>query len=337
MNLKVARPGVQQLQWMIWGAVYLVVMLTLFPEDGLLQSSVFAGIHTLSYAAIICGNISLLYPRFYLRRRLLLYLGSALVLLLLVGALRAYLLFAIYNRFFAPKPHEPAFIQYLTLIVSGVLIFVLSFVFRIALAYFSLKKQAEEIRMQKNQAELHLLKAQVQPHFLFNTLNNIYYEAFRESPRTAALIERLSGIMRYFVDESSKESVRLESEVRFIENYLELEKIRIRHETRIDFCKDYPPTLEIPPMLLMTFIENIFKHGVDKSTTNHIRISLTYLHGYLQFQTENSLLPGQREKEGGFGLAYLRKRLSLLYGDRFELRTEKDNGTFSATLKIPVP
>ena len=82
--------------------------------------------------------------------------------------------------------------------LRGALTYTLSFIFRIAIAYFDLKQQSEKILAQKSQAELNLLKSQVQPHFLFNTLNNIYYEAYREAPRTAALIERLSDIMRYF-------------------------------------------------------------------------------------------------------------------------------------------
>ncbi len=89
----------------------------------------------------------------------------------------------------------------------------MSFVFRIAIEYFRVKRQAEQMLEQKKSlAELNLLKSQVQPHFLFNTLNNIYYEAFREAPRTALLIGRLSDIMRYFVDESPKEKVTLATE-----------------------------------------------------------------------------------------------------------------------------
>ena len=143
--------------------------------------------------------------------------------------------------------------------------------------------------VQKSQAELNLLKSQVQPHFLFNTLNNIYYEAYREAPRTAKLIERLSDIMRYFVDESPKDEVSLGTEIQFLENYIALEKIRIRGEIELDFIKDCNSDLRIPPMLLMTFVENIFKHGIDKSSSqNKIELSLVQQDGYLLFQTTKS-------------------------------------------------
>ncbi len=188
----------------------------------------------------------------------------------------------------SPKLYDPGVI--LNFMVAGFLTYLLSFIFRIALAYFSLKQQSEKILLQKSQAELNLLKSQVQPHFLFNTLNNIYYEAYREAPRTAKLIERLSDIMRYFVDESPKDEVSLSTEIQFLENYIVLEKIRIRHEIDLNFIQDCNPDLRIPPMLLMTFVENIFKHGIDKSSNkNKIDMSLTQKDGYLLFETRNQI------------------------------------------------
>src|ERR1700759_4059798 len=170
-----------------------------------------------------------------------------------------------YNTFFAKVPEVWTFGMTINFIVAGLLTYLLSFVFRIAIAYFTLKQQSEKILVQKSQAELNLLKSQVQPHFLFNTLNNIYYEAYREAPKTAKLIERLSDIMRYFVDESPKDEVSLATEIQFLENYIALEKIRIRHGIDLNFIQDCNKDQRIPPMLLMTFVENIFKHGIDKS------------------------------------------------------------------------
>src|SRR5476651_1366640 len=96
--------------------------------------------------------------------------------------------------------------------------------------------------------------------------------------------------MRYFVDESPKDEVSLATEIQFLENYIALEKIRIRHEIEMDFIREYNPEVRIPPMLLMTFVENIFKHGIDKSSSeNKIEISLVQQDGYLLFQTRNRI------------------------------------------------
>ncbi|MDP4245689.1 MAG: histidine kinase [Bacteroidota bacterium] len=229
-------------------------------------------------------------------------------------------------------------LELLSYVPGGILIYVLSLVFRIAIAYFSLKQQTEEILLQKSQAELNLLKSQVQPHFLFNALNNIYYRVYKVDPSSAGLIERLSDIMRYFVDESPKELVPVSTEVAFIENYMELERIRIRHGASIDFEKSYNPDLRIPPMLLMTFVENIFKHGIDKSEKqNRVTISLAQQRDYLVFKTSNRKVePTTDNLSGGFGIANLTKRLRMLYGEKFELTIDNEGELFTAFLKIPL-
>lgn len=326
----------KQLQWLIWILFYLVTFFSLLPMDGFYQASWFTLINTAFYALIIYGNISLLYPRFYERNRKVTYAIYVLFLLLASGLARGSLISYIYNKYFTLHPENTTFYTILYYCLTGILIFLLSFIFRIAIAYFSLKQKAEEILVEKTVAELNLLKSQVQPHFLFNTLNNIYYEAYLEAPRTAGLIERLSGIMRYFVDESPKAEVLIDTEVNFLENYIALEKIRIRHEISISFVKEYPDNVRIPPMLLMTLVENIFKHGVDKtSNRNQIEISLTSKHGQIVFKTTNRIFPHQG-RTTGFGIQNLRKRLELLYGGQFELFTDQSDQFFTAGFKIPI-
>jgi sensor histidine kinase YesM len=306
--------------------------------DGATQSAIYASATTAFYAIIIYGNILLLYPLFYQKGKYVWYVLSVIIFVAAIGILRGYTTLFLYNTFFAKTPEQISLKTIINYVSGGVLIYMLSLIFRIALAYFKLKQQTEEIMVQKSQAELNLLKSQVQPHFLFNTLNNIYYEAYREAPRTAALIERLSDIMRYFVDESPKDDVTIGTEVQFIENYIALEKIRIRHEIVVFFEKNFNSDLRIPPMLLMTFVENIFKHGIDKSSEqNLIGISLVQQDGYLFFKTNNVIHTEVGSKRtAGFGIANLTKRLTMLYGADFDLKIDKSNNTFSAFLKIPV-
>jgi len=249
------KPTTNQLQWLIWIAVYLIIFFSLLPEDGVLQAGIFTTINITFYSLVIYGNIKFLFPRFYEKGRKVQYVIYTIILVAGGGLGRGYLIMYLYNHYFATKPEAMTFGMTLNFVIAGFLTYLLSFIFRIAIAYFSLKQQSEKILAQKSQAELNLLKSQVQPHFLFNTLNNIYYEAYREAPRTAKLIERLSDIMRYFVDESPKDEVSLQTEIQFIENYIVLEKIRIRHETEINFVKDYNGESRIPPMLLMTFVK----------------------------------------------------------------------------------
>lgn len=336
--MRISRATPVQLQFLVWGFVYLFNLLTFLPEDGLLQAAIWGVMSCVFYAFIIYGNISFLFPRLYLKGRILLYVLASLGLLSVAGIARTLLTVTIYNRFFAKMPETLNLPTYLYFSIAGVVIFILSFVFRIALAYFRLKRQAELMLEQKSQAELNLLKSQVQPHFLFNTLNNIYYEAYREAPRTALLIGRLSDIMRYFVDESPKEKVTLATEVKFLENYIALEEIRIRHGVEVIFHKDFDGELLLPPMLLMPFVENLFKHGIDKGAAgNKIRLSLVQKDGSLEFTTENALPETQSANAiTSSGLNNLEKRLCLLYGDRFFLMTGRSGAKFQAILKIPL-
>lgn len=338
MKIFSGQATIKQLQWLVWIAVFFIIFFSLLPEDGFQQAGSFTIISIAFYILVIYGNIQFLFPRFYEKGHKVQYVIYVIVLLVGGGLARGYLIMLLYNTFFAEKHEDWTFGMSLNFIVAGFLTFLLSFIFRIAIAYFALKQQSEKILAQKSQAELNLLKSQVQPHFLFNTLNNIYYEAYREAPRTARLIERLSDIMRYFVDESPKDDVSLQTEIQFIENYIALEKIRIRHETEITFVKDFNPEARIPPMLLMTFVENIFKHGIDKSSSeNKIDISLIHQDGYLLFQTRNRIYSNTaKDACHGFGIQNLRKRLTLLYGTAFELNIDQSGQYFTAFLKVPL-
>ncbi|WP_133994142.1 sensor histidine kinase [Dinghuibacter silviterrae] len=320
-----------RLQYLVWATIFLISYFAMITDDGPLRSAGFAIRDTCFYALIVYGNIRFLYPRFYQKKQYVLYIAGSVLLLVLAGAGKVYLSLALHSKVYLTAPRWLDAETYFTLIFSGISVFVLSFVFRLAIAYFMIKQASEE-------AMLKLLRAQVQPHFLFNTLNNMYYEAFLDSPRTALLIERLSEIMRYFVDQSNQETVPLATEVQFLDNYIALEKIRISPEPEIGFERHYDASTPIPPMLLMTFVENIFKHGIDKITgRNKITISLMQQKGYLYFSTKNTINRHVGPQvTGGLGLANLRKRLSILYGGNFHMETASDGQYFTATLKVPL-
>jgi sensor histidine kinase YesM len=337
VKLTLEKLTIFQLQWLVWFSVCIIIFISLLPMDGIAQSAIYAVLSTGFYALIIYGNISLLYPFLYLRNQKLLYVIGVLLLLGIAGAGRGFFSWFIYYTYFseAYKPFNYGLI--FNYFIASMLIFMLSFIFRIALAYFMLKKQNENILLLKSKAELNLLKSQVRPHFLFNTLNNIYYEAYLEAPRTALLIEKLAEIMRYMVDDNSKEKVALVQEVQFLENYIALEQIRILHPVSLEFNTRYTDDLQLPPMLLITFVENIFKHGIDKSSKNNtVQLTLIEQNGYLHFTAVNSLNTGNHIKPQGSGLDNLRQRLTLLYGANFEMTTKMSAISFKAYFKIPL-
>jgi LytS/YehU family sensor histidine kinase len=327
-----------QLQVLIWTAVLLLIFFSLLPMNGLLESIIVTVVNATSYAIIIYGNIFFLYPALYYKRRFASYGISVAFFLIITGMLKGYAGFLLLRYFGLTKSTEMGVLSLLAYVPGLILIYVLSLVFRIAIAYFTLKQQTEEILVQKSQAELNLLKSQVQPHFLFNALNSIYYRVYKVDPPSADLIERLAGIMRYFVDESPKELVPVVTEVAFIENFIALERIRIRHGAGVNFEKVYNPELRIPPMLLMPFVENVFKHGIDKSQkTNQVTLSLVQQNDFLLFKTSNHKVdPEPGDGPGGFGIINLTQRLRMLYGDKFELTINDEGKLYTAFLKIPI-
>jgi sensor histidine kinase YesM len=327
-----------QLQYLVWLAILLISFISMLSSDGVTPSALFAFNSVSFYALIIYGNIQFLYPRYFQKKRYVLYAAGAVLLVGIAGFTKGYLSLYINSLYFARALRIQDAGTHLSFFLSGVTVFVLSLIIRLAIAYFAVKQQSEEALLQRSQFELKLLKAQIQPHFLFNTLNNMYYEAYMEAPRTALLIERLSDIMRYFIDQDIQDMVPIEREVQFLDNYIALETIRIKPEPMLEFLKDFKAGIQLPPMLLMTFVENIFKHGIDKiSGRNHIRIRIVEQKGYLIFETRNSINqhPG-KAKPTGLGLKNLRQRLLLLYGTDFELDTRDDGQYFTAFLKIPL-
>ncbi|MFN8349249.1 MAG: sensor histidine kinase [Spirosomataceae bacterium] len=333
---KVPRLGTMQI--LVWLSAMLVIFFSILPMDGLVKSVIYTLVNTTFYVIIVYGNILFLFPFLYERKKSILYIISVLFFLLLLGLLRGYATITLYNHFLPGSQRVITWEKLVYYIPAGILIFILSHIFRVAIAYYYLKQNTATIIAQKTKAELDLLKSRVQPHFVFNTLNNIYYEAYKDSPRTAGLIERLSDIMRYFVDESHKETISISSEVQFIENYMTLENIRLRHSASISFIKEFDEGLRIPPMLLMTLVENIFKHGIDKTAPRtDIQLSLIQKDGYLHFTTVNALVEKlPKENAGGFGIANLRKRLEMLYHSNFVLEAVSDRSRFSTFLKIPI-
>jgi sensor histidine kinase YesM len=326
-----------RIQWLVWIMVFIINFLSFLPLDGAPQAIMYSTVNNLFYAAIIYGNIHILFPKYFKKGFFFQYGLTSGTFLLSAGTVKAYLISFINSRYFTSTASPITMAKIAYHIAGGALAFVLSFVFRMVFSYFDLKQKTRDILASKNQAELQLLRSRVQPHFLFNTLNNIYYEVFVEAPRGALLIGMLSEIMRYFVEESQKPEVSLDTEVLFLENYIALEKVRIKHAIHVAFKKNYREGARIPPMLLMPFVENIFKHGVDRSEDgNDILISLEQKERYLFFVTENNCRKDMPPiGKNGFGIRNLRERLSLLYANDFELRVWSAGNSFHSLLKIP--
>ncbi len=200
------------------------------------------------------------------------------------------------------------------------------------------EQKAALAEAEKAKAELSFLKAQINPHFMFNTLNNIYALAVKDSSITANSILKLSGIMRYFIDEASGELVPLESELECIRNYIELQKLRLTVHTQVDFTVSGSSVgKKIVPLIMMNFIENAFKHGVSSSVDTRIVIDIAITAGMLKLETRNTHFEGRKALEReGIGISNTRKRLDYYYAGSYDLKMRTRDGIFITELTINI-
>ncbi|WP_020598132.1 sensor histidine kinase [Spirosoma panaciterrae] len=206
------------------------------------------------------------------------------------------------------------------------------------------QKRIVTVERDKFELELSFLKAQVNPHFLFNTLNSIYADIFDTNEKAADLVLRLSELMRYNLYETDSPKIALDKELAYIQNYLDLERNRLSDQyVVIDYKQSGNSSIfQITPLLLIAFVENAFKHGI-KGTTEpaYVQVRTSLLEDQLIFQVENSIplkrpLGEPDKKSGGIGLDNIRRRLEALYKGNYELITNIAATTYTVTLKIKV-
>jgi two-component system, LytTR family, sensor kinase len=247
-----------------------------------------------------------------------------------------------------PKPVKPSlgffsyrFRTYLQVNISNTLaIIFIAFAYRLMAAWYLQEKIRKELENQKLQAELSFLKLQVNPHFLFNALNNIYSLAVIEhSRKTGDSIMKLSELMRYVLYEKEDEEnkVSLDKEIRHINSYIDLEKLRHEGDIYINFSIE-GDTLgkRIAPLLLFPLIENACKHGILTDPAKPVNIVLKLSEHQLQFYIENYVNTYLKDKVGGIGIQNVRKRLELLYDKSHVLDVKKSGEKFIVNLLLPL-
>ena len=201
--------------------------------------------------------------------------------------------------------------------------------------YVKLKNSAQQLRIEKQAAELNYLKSQTNPHFLFNTLNNIYSLARDKNDLAPESILRLSKILRFMLYETGGAFIAVEDELKIMSDYIALEKLRYDESLHINFNYNVEDMKQaLPPLLLIPLVENAFKHGVSE-TRDHpfVDIHLSIKNRQLMFVVKNSSEQASETVKENIGLSNLRRQLELLYTD-YNLSVQQNNSEFMATLKI---
>lgn len=290
--------------------------------------------------------IYVLIPFLFNKNSKTIFAFSSLILIYIIyvlyTAIRCYYLVPKYPEIFGVRP-PLIFIERITNInafLGNITGLIFPTILLMMYDYFKHQKEVSILKEQKKTTELNLLKNQLNPHFLFNTLNNLYTLALKKSDDTPEVIAKLSEILDYMLYQCKDNFVPLVNEVKLIDNYIALEKIRYGKRLELTFNHTVEDDVRIAPLLLLTFIENAFKHGISQEIeVGTIQIVLQANKNEIYFEIENSkpLLKKSHsiKQYDSIGLENIRKQLEILYDkNNYTLNTKEDNHTYLVSLKL---
>lgn len=196
-----------------------------------------------------------------------------------------------------------------------------------------------KMEVEKLSTELEYLRAQINPHFLFNSINTIYFQIDKQNNAARETLNKFSDMLRYQLYECNADKIEIEKEIKYLDSYVNLQRLRMSANYDLKFvCSENLTHFSIPPLLLIPFVENAFKHVSNfVENNNEINIHLSKEHGTFNFSVVNTIdITTPDSENGGIGLKNVKRRLELLYGDRYRLDIQKTSETFLVTLELPI-
>lgn len=336
-----------QLHLLAWTVYVAFQVLTLGIKEGNYSEQIMAwGAQLPSQIIFTYTTLLVLIPKLYLKQRFVLFWTWLLALLLLCGCLHNFGTYYLFLKFHSPETFQQAnpWAIYSFLISTFYLITTSGLILSFHLMRYSYKQKVlnQQLISSNLIADLNALKNQINPHFLFNTLNNLYGLTLTEPGKAAEVVMRLSQLMRYMLYESNLSWVPIEKEVEYLKNYIELEKIRYGNLLQLSFrIIGQQAQLQIAPMLLLPFVENAFKHGLSQQLRDPwMLINLEMNEGEIIFKVENSkpndgTVSKQKENKG-IGLKNVVKRLQLIYPGRYELKIFDEGESFLVVMVVKI-
>lgn len=295
----------------------------------------------ISFASSFYITLLILIPKFYERNHYIRYVLSLIVLIVFFAIVRS----SVENLHIESWLMGRVVIKerlFVAKIISSLIIVGTSHLYYSVRRSILSQNRESELQKAKLQAEINVLKAKIDPHFLFNTLGNIHSLAFMNSTQTADMLMKLSELMRYMLYESDEKQVSMKKEIEFIENYIELQQMRLQNKQNVTLnFQGKTNAVRVSPLLFISFIENAFKHS-NIYTDGFITIDFRIDSKKIEFEIKNSfkldkLLKNKAdksEKYSGFGLENTKNRLNLLYPNAYELKIEQKNDIFIVNLNL---
>lgn len=287
---------------------------------------------------VVYFNYFKLTPNFLMKGKIRAYILFTLISVVTGSFLHRLAMHHYINALIFPDWEQGSFWQAYRFIQSGMIITSpMIFLIGLTVVYrlIDSQKKLAEISEERTKAELQFLKSQINPHFFFNTLNNLFGLALAKSDKTAEVVMKLSELMSYMLYETRRQYVTLTKEINYIKNYIELEEVRFGGRFTCDLNITGDTQLNIPPMLLLPFVENAFKHGVHTSSEGAwIKVVLEVDEHQLNFKVENSIGDREEGKKGGLGIANVKRRLALLFPEKHKLKIEDQDNQYYISLTV---
>ncbi len=334
--------GIFAIQLSVWALILLLpplaVILTTHNWSTTVTMAVFVWGMMQSPFILYFLNFYLLGPWLFFKRRTLVFIVANM---LAIAALNYGFLFIgrSFNDHRVNMPDQ-AWIGFYSGIFSYLVLNCVVIAVAIGIRHFlnvrKIRQQLEEERHKTTEAELAWLKSQINPHFMFNTLNNISSLTQIDADAAQDAIAQLSDLLRYAIYETNKKQVPVSGEVEFMKNYIELMKLRCNEKTEVRTYFHVAQDVQVAPLLFISLVENAFKHGVSSSRESKIDISLVEEHDSLVFVCENSnYAKDDHDRSGsGIGLENTRRRLELMYPGRYEWEQSSDEDTFFIKIQL---
>ncbi|RMG26534.1 MAG: hypothetical protein D6730_08980 [Bacteroidetes bacterium] len=223
-----------------------------------------------------------------------------------------------------------------SIVLTSLLVLLITLPLRLMENWHRQRALQQELQSRQLETELKFLKMQVNPHFLFNTLNNLYTLAFTQSDKAAPMIMKLSEMMRYMIYDASAPRVKLQQEVQYLHNYIALQQLKTARPQRIEFEVVGDTSVPVPPMLFVSLFENAFKHGMlEDVEKGWMKARLEVKEGRMLFRIANNFRPHTaKDQQGGIGLENIRQRLNLLYPRAHQFRVQAVEGVFSVEIEL---
>lgn len=294
-------------------------------------------VNLVGFLILIYGHLLWLLPYWFDRRKFLFYVLGLLGLLLTTSALRFYGGWSLvrYFQWDIAGFFTPSYLG--SIFFTGTFFLLITIPLRLIENWFKKQELEQELKTHQLEAELRFLKAQVNPHFLFNALNNIYSLSFTASKKAPEMILKLSDMMSYMLYDCKQELVPLNAEINYLRNYIDLQQLKKDGELNVEFSVEGDISgMLVTPMLFIPFFENAFKHGnLENIQQGWLRSNLKAKDGVIVFRIANSLSEiSSKYKKGGVGLENVRQRLRLLFTDRHELSVRQNAGEYVVHLII---